>query len=131
MGNKIVTVLVDDEESSRIVLRNLFRDFFPEIEIAGEAENVEEGYELIKNKKPELVFLDIQMPRASGFTLLQKFEEVPFEVIFVTGFDKYAINAIKFNALDYLLKPVEVTDLEAALNKAKKVSRSNQANPFR
>lgn len=120
MGNKITALLVDDEENSRVVLRNLLKDFFEEVEVVAEAANVDEAYAMVNSKKPQLVFLDIQMPRASGFTLLKKFEEVPFEVIFVTSFDKYAINAIKFSALDYLLKPVEVSDLTDAINKAKK-----------
>src|SRR4051812_47628005 len=120
MKNSITALLVDDEESSRIVLRNLLSDFFPEITIAGEASNVEDAYVIAREKQPELVFLDIQMPRSSGFTLLKKFQEVPFEVIFVTSYDKYAINAIRFSALDYLLKPVEVADLKNAIARVKK-----------
>ena len=118
MKNKISCILVDDEENSRVVLQNLLKDFFPEIEIAGEAENVEKAFALVEKVKPQLVFLDIQMPKANGFTLLKKFDVVPFEVIFVTSFDKYAINAIKFSALDYLLKPVETQDLKEAVGKA-------------
>jgi two-component system LytT family response regulator len=118
MENKITAILVDDESNSRVVLRSLLERFSTEIELLGEAANVEDAYKLIIAKKPQLVFLDIQMPRANGFALLQKFEEVPFEVIFVTSYDKYAINAIKFSALDYLLKPVEVVDLKEAIKKA-------------
>ncbi len=115
---KISALLIDDEESSRIVLSNLLKDFFPEIRIVGEAENVDDAYSMVKNLEPQLVFLDIQMPKTNGFSLLKKFETVPFEVIFVTSFDKFAINAIKFSALDYLLKPVEIPDLKDAVNKA-------------
>ncbi len=114
---KTKALLVDDEESSRIVLRNLLNDFFPEIEIAGEAESAEEAFALINTLQPQLVFLDIQMPRADGFSLLKKFNSVPFEVIFVTSFDKFAITAIKFSALGYLLKPVEVNDLKTTVQK--------------
>ncbi len=127
MEDKITVILVDDEENSRIVLRNLLTDFFPEVTIVGEASNVDDAFDLVKSNKPQLVFLDIQMPKASGFTLLKKFEEVPFEVVFVTSFDKYAINAIKFSALDYLLKPIEVSELHETILKAKK-SISNKAS---
>lgn len=117
---KITTLIVDDEIGSREVLTSLLKNYFKEVEIVGQAGNVEDAYELIKAKDPQLVFLDIQMPKASGFDLLKKFNEIPFEVIFVTSFDKYAITAIKFSALDYLLKPVEVEDLAAAIKKAEK-----------
>jgi two-component system, LytTR family, response regulator len=120
MENRITAILVDDERHSREVLRDLLENFFKEIELVGEAENVEDAYKLVKAKKPQLVFLDIQMPKQSGFNLLKKFEEVPFDVIFVTSYDQHAIMAIKFSALDYLLKPVEVKDLRDAVAKAKK-----------
>jgi two-component system LytT family response regulator len=120
MQDKITAIIVDDEKSNREVLTNLLKSFFADVELLGEAAGVEEAYKLIIAKKPQLVFLDIQMPRQSGFNLLKKFEELPFEVIFVTSYDQYAINAIKFSALDYLLKPVEVKDLQSAIAKAKK-----------
>lgn len=120
MENKIRAILVDDEKQSRVVMTSLLDSFSKEIDIVGEASNVEEAYELIIKEKPALVFLDIQMPRANGFSLLKKFNEIPFEVIFVTSYDQYAINAIKFSALDYLLKPVEVSDLKDAVSKAVK-----------
>jgi two-component system LytT family response regulator len=126
---KIKALIVDDEENSRVVLRNLLESFFPEIEIAGEAENVDTAFALIEKVKPQLVFLDIQMPKANGFTLLKKFDPLPFEVIFVTSFDKYAINAIKFSALDYLLKPVETPDLKDAVEKAvKRIAEKTNRN---
>jgi len=120
MENKITAIIVDDEKNGREVLSTLLKNFFPEVELLGEAEEVESAYKLINAKHPQLVFLDIQMPRQSGFSLLKKYEEIPFAVVFVTGFDQYAINAIKFSALDYLLKPVEVNDLREAITKARK-----------
>jgi two-component system LytT family response regulator len=129
MKNKLSAILVDDESHCREVLKDLLESFFPEIELVGEAENVENAYRLISAECPELVFLDIQMSRQSGFNLLKKFDEVPFEVIFVTSYDRYAINAIKFSALDYLLKPVEVKDLGEAIQKAKKsIERKNKTS---
>jgi two-component system LytT family response regulator len=118
MSQRITAILVDDEKNSRGVLTKLLERNHTEIEIIGEASNVEEAYDLCVILKPRLVFLDIQMPRANGFNLLKKFDEIPFEIIFVTSFDHYAITAIKFNALDYLLKPVEINDLSLAVNKA-------------
>lgn len=129
MKSKLTAILVDDENSSREVLKDLLESFFTEVELLGEADNVDAAYELVKAKQPQLVFLDIQMPKQSGFNLLKKFEEIPFEVIFVTSFDKYAINAIKFSALDYLLKPVEVKDLREAISKAKRrIEQKNKSS---
>jgi len=126
---KITAILVDDENKNREVLKNLLTNFFPEVEILGEAESVESAFKLVNQKNPQLVFLDIQMPRSSGFNLLKKFDVVPFEVIFVTSYDQYAITAIKFSALDYLLKPVEVKDLKSAIEKAKKsIASKHQTN---
>jgi two-component system LytT family response regulator len=115
-------IIVDDEEKSRRVLRNLLEKFCPQIQVCAEAESVEMAVQLVKDIKPGLVFLDIQMPTGNGFDLLRKFDELPFEVIFVTSYDEYAINAIKFSALDYLMKPVEVDDLKRAVAKATKKS---------
>jgi two-component system, LytTR family, response regulator len=117
MDEKITAILIDDEKNSREVLKKLLHKYCMIIEVIGEASNVEEAYDLAIKLKPQLVFLDIQMPRGNGFSLLKKFEQIPFEVIFVTSYDQYAITAIKFNALDYLLKPVDIEDLKFAVNK--------------
>lgn len=121
MENKITSIIVDDEKNSREVLRELLAKFFNGVEVLGEARDVEDAHKLIESKHPQLVFLDIEMPRGKGFDLLKKYEKaVPFEVIFITSYDHYAINAIKFNALDYLLKPVEIKDLKEAIDKVKR-----------
>jgi len=127
----IHTLIVDDEKNSRDVLLRLLARKFPEIQVVGEASSVEEAYTLIGESAPQLVFLDIQMPRASGFNLLKRFEEVPFEVIFVTSYDKYAITAIRFNALDYLLKPIEIEELEQAIRKAERNIEAKVNSNFR
>jgi two-component system, LytTR family, response regulator len=113
-------ILVDDEEKSRRVLRNLLEKFCTDVKVVAEADGIEKAAQLIKELKPELVFLDIQMPTGNGFDLLKKYDDLPFEVIFVTSYDEYAINAIKFSALDYLMKPVVVEDLVNAVSKAAK-----------
>jgi two-component system LytT family response regulator len=105
-------IIIDDEENSREVLRVLLNKFCPEFEILGEAYNINSAYELIVEKKPEIVFLDIQMPGGSGFDLLKKFTSISFEIVFITSYDQYAIEAIKCSALDYLLKPIEVDELK-------------------
>lgn len=121
-------LLIDDESNNRFVLRSLLERFFEDVEIMGEAESAAEGFELIKSVKPDVVFLDIQMPHENGFELLRKFQEIDFEIIFVTSFDKYAIDAIRFNALDYLLKPVEVKELQSAIERARKRIATKQEN---
>lgn len=130
MSKPITAVLVDDEADNRELLSNLLTSYFPETEILGTAANVEEAYRLILKTNPQLVFLDIQMPRANGFNLLSKFEPVPFEVIFVTSYDQYAINAIKFNALDYILKPVEIESLQQTIQRATAKIRQNERDTF-
>jgi two-component system, LytTR family, response regulator len=111
-------LIVDDERSSREVLKQLLIDFCPEIEIIGEVSSAQLAYEFVLQTQTDLVFLDIQMPTGNGFTLLQKFEVLPFDVIFVTSFDQYAISAIKLSALDYLLKPIAINLLKDAVIKA-------------
>lgn len=118
--NKITCILVDDERAGRIVLNELLTKFCPDVSILAEAENITEAYQLINKLQPDLVFLDIQMPGGDGFELLKKFGEINFDVIFATSFDRYAINAIKFSALDYLLKPVDVADLLSSMEKVRR-----------
>src|SRR5210317_760794 len=101
----IRTLIVDDERLARRELRALLKHF-TEVEIVGEAGNAEEATDAIHSLRPDLVFLDIQMPGKNGFELLTGLDAVP-QVSFVTAFDEYALQAFKVNALDYLLKPVE------------------------
>ncbi|MCB0549725.1 MAG: response regulator transcription factor [Phaeodactylibacter sp.] len=111
-------IIVDDESRSRLALAGLLKEHHPGIEVAATGENVEEGHRMILAHKPEIVFLDIEMPDGTGFDLLQKFDAYNFQVIFVTAHNKYAITAIKFGALDYLLKPISKEDLAEAIQKA-------------
>lgn len=124
----IKAIIIDDEKNSREVLKNLLKNCSNEIEIVAEATNAEEAFQLINIHQPELIFLDIQMPKANGFSLLKRFETIPFEIIFVTSYDNYAINAIKFSALDYLLKPIEINDLQTAVEKAIIAVRKKNSN---
>jgi two-component system, LytTR family, response regulator len=123
----INAIIVDDEHANRELMQNLLQVHCPSVKIVGTADGIAAAYEEIVNKKPNLVFLDIQMPNGNGFQLLEKFKEIFFDIIFVTSFDQYAINAIKFSALDYLLKPMDITELKAAVEKAhKKVEKENK-----
>lgn len=114
----LTAIIIDDETRSRRALRQKLFNNCPEVSIIAECENSEEGILTIEEKKPDIVFLDIEMPRMNGFTMLQQLHNRNFELIFITAYDHYAIKAIKFTALDYLLKPVEVEDLKTAVAKA-------------
>ncbi|HTM98795.1 MAG TPA: LytTR family DNA-binding domain-containing protein [Pedobacter sp.] len=112
-------ILVDDERANLEVLQVLLEKYCPEIKIVATASQVAEGVELLKLHRPELLFLDIQMGEYSGFDLLSRLNDKTFEVIFVTAYDQYGIQAVKFAALDYLLKPVNPDELIDAVTKAK------------
>jgi two-component system LytT family response regulator len=109
------TILIDDERLARKELRTLLENH-PEIDIIGECANATEAKAMIEEQRPDLIFLDIQMPGKSGFELLEDLDYLP-KVIFVTAFDEYAIRAFEVNALDYLLKPVEDFRLADAIKK--------------
>src|SRR5688572_2568588 len=115
---KIKSIIVDDEPKSRNNLRDLLKEYCPQIEIIGEASSVAETLKLTKQKQPDLLFLDIEMPGGSGFDLLKSISNPGFEVIFVTAFDKYGIQAVKFCAIDYILKPIDILELSRAVEKA-------------
>lgn len=111
-------LIIDDLENARISLRSDLNDYCPEIEVVGEAEGVVSGARLIKETQPDIVFLDIQMKDGSGFDLLEIIPEVNFALIFTTSSDTHAIQAFRFSAVDYLLKPVDPDQLMQAVEKA-------------
>lgn len=108
-------IIIDDERLARQELKTLLASY-PEIQIVGEANNAETAIESIKQLKPDVIFLDIQMPGKNGFELLEEISGVP-EVVFVTAYDEYAIRAFEVNALDYLLKPVQSNRLAETVKK--------------
>lgn len=111
-------VLIDDEKDARFILRNLLeRKFSDKIEVIGEADDVVPGVEVIRTLKPDLVFLDVQMKKGTGFDLLNEFDEINFEVIFVTAHNQFAVEAFKFSAFGYLLKPIKHQDLGEVIEK--------------
>lgn len=114
----ISIIIVDDVKKSRDTLEKMLLNYCPDSEILGKAGSAKQAYSLICDKQPQLVLLDIEMPNGTGFDLLEMFEDINFEVIFTTAFDQYALKAIKFCALDYLLKPIDIKELIQSIHKA-------------
>lgn len=114
----INAVVIDDEDGVRSIIIKMLHDHCPDVIIAGQADGVQTGIEVINKWNPDLVFLDIRLNDGTGFDLLDRLPEKDFNVIFITAFDEYAIQAIKFSALDYLLKPIVPGDLVEAVRRA-------------
>lgn len=128
MKNLIRAVIIDDEELARDIVRN-YLAAYPEIEIIGECSNGFEGARTINEMKPDLVFLDIQMPKVNGFELLEIIDNQP-QIVFTTAYDQYAIQAFERNAVDYLLKPFSKERFDDAIVKVKKIF-SSDAKPVK
>jgi two-component system LytT family response regulator len=126
--NKLKAIIIDDEVRSRESLRQKIVSHCTDVEIIAECENGEQGIKAIEENKPDIVFLDVEMPRMNGFTMLQQLSNRNFELIFTTAYDHYAIRAIKFSALDYLVKPVEIEELCSAVEMVKEKQKHHTAN---
>ena len=124
----VTAFIVDDEFQSREVISLMLAAMFPEIKIVGVAATVKEALAGIEKKQPQLVFLDVQMQHESGFDLLDKVPEINFELIFTTAHSEFAAKAFRYSALDYLIKPIDSVELEAAVKKAKKVIQSHRSS---
>ena len=120
----IKAILVDDEQHGLETLAIHLADYCPNVQVLEKCSSAKKALDAIKRLNPELVFLDIEMPVMNGFELLEQFDQIPFAVIFTTSYDQYAIKAIRFSALDYLLKPVDPKELISAVNKV-----DRQKNP--
>jgi two-component system LytT family response regulator len=116
----IKALIVDDEPKLRTVLRMKLAQYCPEVEVLGEAENITDAHLAINQLQPNLILLDITMPGGSGLELLDKFEKFSFDIIFVTGYNDYVLDALRASAVDYLLKPVDTQELITAIQKAAK-----------
>lgn len=121
-------LIVEDELHSRNFLKSIIEEFCPQINVVAMAADVEQGVAAIREYEPDLVFLDIEMQTGTGFDLLKHFPEPKFNVIFTTAYDHYAMKAIKFSAIDYLLKPIEIEELQKAIEKwaDKKILNDNK-----
>jgi len=124
----IKTIIIDDEQNSREALENLVKSYCPDLHVVSSAASVEEGIKVIKREKPDLVFLDIEMPDKSGFDLLSQLGTIDFEVIITTGYEQYAVKAFKTVALDYLLKPIDINELELAVAKVLEKRKKRKVN---
>jgi two-component system LytT family response regulator len=111
----ITAIIIDDEQKGRMSLKQKLGDYCSNVQLIGEADNGEEGIRLIEKHHPRIVFLDIEMPRMDGFEMLQRLHENDFHLIFTTAYDHYAIKAIKYAAFDYLLKPIDIEELQATI----------------
>ena len=116
---KIRAVIIEDEPKAKVMLKALLEKYCLDVHVIGDASNVKDGVALIKSLLPDLVFLDIEMPEERVINLFKYFDKIDFEVIFTTAYDQYAIEALRLSALDYLLKPVDVDELIAAVEQFK------------
>lgn len=117
---KVRTLIVDDEELARKNLAFILNDYCPQVEVVGEASSAKEAKKFIRDNNIDLLLLDIEMPHGSGFDLLSSLEEpIDFKIIFITAYHEYALQAFKYSAVDYLLKPINIEELERAIEKVR------------
>lgn len=122
------TIIVDDEPKNMRILKKLLQDYCPQISIISEAGDVNAAHKIITELNPEIVLLDIEMPYGNAFDLLDKLMPVKFEVIFITAYNNYSIKAFRYSAVDYLLKPVDIRELQDATQKAINRITANRIN---
>lgn len=129
MSNIFRALIIEDEKNNAELLNHFLNNYCPMVVVDGIAKNVKEAKLLIKQKRPQLVFLDIMLGNQDAFELLSKLEEINFQIIFTTAYEEYAIRAFKFNAIDYLLKPIDIQELKKAVQKAiKNIKNENFQN---
>jgi len=114
----INAVIIDDDPQMASTNNSLLKEYFPEIKVVGFADNVQSGVDLIKEKKPQLVLMDIELKDGTGFHILQKVKPYNFQLIFITAFNQFGIKAIKFSAIDYVMKPVNEYEFKTAIENA-------------
>ncbi len=123
-------VIVDDEPDAIFTLELILKEYWPEIDVIGKYLDPYNALDAIQIIQPELVFLDINMPGMNGFEMLLKMQKIDFDLVFTTAYDEYAIKAFKFNAIDYLLKPIDIEELSSTIKRIKEKNRKKLAEPF-
>lgn len=129
-NRKMTAILIDDEPMALISIERMLTKYCPEVQVIGKAMNPEKAITLIKDSKPDVLFLDIAMPRMDGFTLLKQIDYTQVQVIFITAYDEYALQAFKTSAADYLLKPVDKEELIKAVNKVSQLLESDTSQNY-
>lgn len=129
--NTIRAVVIDDEENSRRIIKKLILEHCPELTVVGEADSALSARQVVDTQKPDVVLLDITMPNQSGFDFLDFYKDRPFSVVFVTAFHEHALRAIKASAVDYVLKPIDIPELQQAVQKLVNISREKSTREGR
>ncbi len=124
----IRAIIIDDEINNQELISNLLKTYADNVQVVGMANSVDTAYKTINEQHPDLIFLDIQMPDGTGFDLLKKFDKINFKIIFVTAHQEYAIEAFKYSALDYILKPLAPANLLSAVKKMEDAISSEELN---
>ena len=119
-------IIIDDEKAARNVLQNLLMIAHPEIDVVDMCPNLPEAVMSIRSRKPDLIFLDVEMPQFAGYEIVKFFSKIDFQIIFVTAYDKYAVKAFEMNAIDYLVKPIQRSRLSEAIERAKRRQQDNE-----
>ena len=130
MSKKLKTLIVDDERDAVDFIDSIISEYCPALAVVAKAYNVVQAVDAINATRPDLLFLDVEMPNGTGFDLLAQFPEKDFDVIFITAFNHYAIKAIKFSAIDYILKPININEFIEAVGRVtvKRQERSSKGN---
>lgn len=126
MSDQLKAIIIEDEASSRETLKNYLLKYCPDVELLDMADSVESGFKAINKFHPDIIFLDIEMPYGNAFDLLAMFDEIDFEIVFVTAYRDYAMKALNLSAAYYLLKPIDIDELIIAVSKIKKTKEEQQ-----
>lgn len=127
----IKVIITDDEKNAQDVLSNLLGLYCPHVKIVAVCNNVLDTVAAIKKHKPDVIFIDIEMPEYAGYEIVDFFEEIDFQIVFVTAYDQYAIKAFEISALDYLLKPVDINRLKRVVSRVENINKDNLKVQYR